>query len=110
MEIAAIHQPTAGRLGLTLVDRATAKPQTVTINGLFVRIGIEPNTAFLQGQVALDEAGYLLVDRAQRTVVPNVYAIGDVVRPVCLSVATAIGHGAIAVKDIAQTLQSKGNE
>ena len=75
------------------------------VEGLFVRLGIEPNTAFLQGQLALDEVGYIQVDRAQRTSVTNIYAVGDVCHPVCLSIATAIGHGAIAAKHIAETFQ-----
>lgn len=102
-EIAGIHQAANSKLALSVRNRTTV--MELMVEGLFVRLGIEPNTAFLQGQIALDETGYILVDRAQRTSLTNVYAVGDVCRPLCLSIATAIGHGAIAAKHIAQTFQ-----
>ncbi|MFN7928409.1 MAG: NAD(P)/FAD-dependent oxidoreductase, partial [Blastocatellia bacterium] len=103
--ITAIHQQPQNKLVLQLTDAVRQKQQTLLVDGLCVRLGIEPNTAFLQYQIATDENGYLLVNGAQRTSLPHVYAIGDVCRPVCFSVATAIGQGAIAVKDIARRLQ-----
>jgi thioredoxin reductase (NADPH) len=66
---------------------------------------VAPNTEAFRGQVDLDEAGFIKVDQRQRTSVEGVYAIGDVCRPVALSVATAVGHGAIAAKDIANTIR-----
>lgn len=102
-EIQAIHQLAHQEMEL-LVANQTAQ-QKIRIGGLFVRLGIAANTVFLQQQITLDDAGYIAVDRAQRTSLPNVYAIGDVCRPVCFSVATAIGHGANAAKDIAQMLR-----
>lgn len=104
-EITTIHQLTNDQLALTLLNRESLRQQNLLVDGLFVRLGIEPNTAFLHQQVKLDEAGYILVDQAQRTSVPKVYAVGDVCRPVCFSLATAIGQGAIAAKHIAHTLQ-----
>lgn len=102
-QITAIAQETPDTLRLVLKDQLTGTEPKVVTGGLFVRLGIEPNTAFLQGQLQLDPAGYIITDRAQKTSLPQVYAVGDVCRPVCLSVATAIGHGAIAAKDIAES-------
>lgn len=79
----------------------SGKLQTIETEGVFVRVGIAPNTEAFRGQIALDEAGYIVADQRQRTSADWVYAVGDVCNPVCLSVATAVGHGAIAVKDIA---------
>lgn len=104
-EITSIYQLTNDQLALTLANRATLRQENILINGLFVRLGIEPNTAFLHGQFTLDDAGYILVDQAQRSTIANVYAVGDVCRPVCFSLATAIGQGAIAAKHIATTWQ-----
>jgi thioredoxin reductase (NADPH) len=103
-EIVALNQTTNDLIELTVAERVARTRQQVIIGGLFVRLGIEPNTAFLQGQVELDEAGYIITDQAQKTSLPNVYGVGDVCRPVCLSIATAIGHGAIAAKSIANQL------
>lgn len=95
----------AQELQLSLRDLKTGESRVVTTGGLFIRIGIEPNTQQVQGQLELDREGYIVVDRAQRTSVENVYAAGDVCRPVCLSIATAVGQGAVAVKDIAEGLK-----
>lgn len=86
---------------LTIADTNTGARRELPTAAVFVRIGIIPNTEFLQGQPTLDEAGYIRVNQQQRTSVAGVYAVGDVCRPVCLSVATAVGQGAVAVKDIA---------
>ena len=104
-QITAVNQRTNDSLRISLTHHQAGTQQDMIVSGLFVRLGIAPNTAFLQGQLALDEAGYIVTDRAQRTSIANVYAVGDVCRPICLSVSTALGHGAIAVKDIAETLR-----
>ncbi len=80
----------------------SGKLRTIETEGVFVRVGIAPNTEAFRGQIALDEAGYIIADQRQRTSADWVYAVGDVCNPVCLSVATAVGHGAIAAKDIAE--------
>lgn len=106
-QIAKITQENSEALQLSVVNPLDGTRRELVTDGLFVRLGIEPNTAFLQGRLQLDEAGYITTDRAQKTSIPNVYAIGDVCRPICLSVSTAIGHGAIAAKGIAETLRQQ---
>lgn len=90
---------------LISADTRTGARRALPAAAVFVRIGITPNTEFLQGQLELDEAGYLRVDQHQRTSRACVYAVGDVCRPVCLSVATAVGQGAVAAKALFQLLQ-----
>lgn len=104
-QIVEINQPENGSLRLRLVNHLNNTQQDILVGGLFVRLGIAPNTAFLQAQLALDEGGYIITDRAQKTSIANVYAVGDVCHPICLSVSTALGHGANAAKDIAQRLR-----
>ncbi|MFN7945795.1 MAG: FAD-dependent oxidoreductase [Blastocatellia bacterium] len=94
--------------GVTIADRTTGATHTIPAQGVVIQIGIAPNTEFLAGQIALDDGGYIKTDQRQRTSVTMVYATGDVSRPVCLSVATAVGHGAIAAKDIAEQLRASG--
>lgn len=109
-QITAFSQQNNDTIELTVKNLRDQSLQNIVVGGLFVRLGIEPNTSFLRGQIDLDEAGYIVTDRAQMTSIANVYAVGDVCRPICLSVSTAIGHGAIAAKAIAETLrQSKAN-
>jgi thioredoxin reductase (NADPH) len=85
---------------LIIEDRRSGERRTIETEGVFVRIGIAPNTEPFRDQIELDEDGYIEVDRRQRTSLEMVYAAGDVCRPACLSVATAVGQGAIAAKDI----------
>jgi thioredoxin reductase (NADPH) len=85
---------------LVIEDVRSGEQKTIETEGVFIRIGIAPNTEPFRDQIELDENGYIKVDRRQRTSLPMVYAAGDVCRPVCLSVAAAVGQGAIAAKDI----------
>jgi thioredoxin reductase (NADPH) len=85
---------------LIIADVLSGERKTVETEGVFVRIGIAPNSEPFRDQIELDEDGYIKVDRRQRTSLEMVYAAGDVCRPVCLSVATAVGQGAIAAKAI----------
>lgn len=88
---------------LIVEDVCNHQINTIETEGAFIRVGIAPNTEMFRDQVELDDEGYVKVDQRQRTSVEMVYAAGDVCRPVCLSVATAVGHGAAAAKDIATT-------
>lgn len=106
-EIIAITQSSPDTVELTVKNRVTNSTEKISAGGVFVRLGIHPNTDFLRGQIALDEAGYVATNQTQQTSVEWIYAVGDVCRPVCLSVATAIGHGAIAAKDIALKIKAE---
>ena len=92
---------------LVIEEVTTGKEKAVDTEGVFVRVGIAPNTEPFAGQIEPDETGYLVADQRQRTSLEWVYAAGDVCKPVCLSVATAVGHGAIAAKDIAERLRNQ---
>jgi thioredoxin reductase (NADPH) len=86
---------------LLIEDVHTNTTRELPAEAVFIRVGIAPNTEFLQGQLALDGAGFITVDACQRTSLELIYAAGDVCHPACLSVATAVGQGALAVKDAA---------
>ncbi len=68
-------------------------------DGIFVYIGNVPNTGFLDGQVELNERGYIVTDRRCHTSVPGVFAAGDVQEWNLQQVATAVGSGAIAAME-----------
>ena len=82
--------------GARLRHVQTNEERTVPVAGIFVYIGTEANTGFLQGQLQLDEGGYIVADRRGRTSVPGVFAAGDVQDPQLHQVATAVGSGAAA--------------
>lgn len=66
------------------------------IAGIFVYIGTDANTGFLQGQIKLDGGGYVVADKRGRTSIPGILAAGDVQDPLLHQVATAVGSGAAA--------------
>jgi len=66
------------------------------VSGVFVLVGTDPNTKFLQGKIALDELGYITTDENMQTSVPGVYAAGDVRQKLLRQLVTAAADGAIA--------------
>ncbi|MFR2156422.1 MAG: NAD(P)/FAD-dependent oxidoreductase [Evtepia gabavorous] len=64
--------------------------------GLFVFAGYQPATELLQGVADLDEQGYVLTDRGQKTSADGLYAAGDVCQKPLRQVVTAVGDGALA--------------
>lgn len=82
--------------------RSTLDETTSTINvsALFVAIGYTPNTGFLDGQLPLDENGYLqVIDNTSKTNIPGVFACGDVMDSNYRQAITAAGSGCKAAID-----------
>ncbi|RSX52152.1 thioredoxin-disulfide reductase [Bifidobacterium goeldii] len=83
-----------------LENTVTGERSTLPANGIFVAIGHVPATDFLNGQVATDDDGYVLVDGAStRTSVPGVFAAGDCVDRVYRQAISAAGMGCRAALD-----------
>ena len=68
--------------------------------GVFVFAGYTPDTAILKGKAELDERGYVVTDREQRTSLDGVYAAGDVCIKPLRQVVTATGEGALAATEL----------
>lgn len=77
-------------------------------DGVFVFIGLKPNTQFLEGSgVELDEQGLIRTDTHLATSVPGVYASGDVRSGATMQVASAVGEGATAALSIREYLEAR---
>lgn len=74
----------------------TGEITTMATEGVFVFIGQDPQTDFLDGQVKLSEKGYVLANGKMETNIPGVYAIGDVIEKESRQVVTAAADGALA--------------
>lgn len=68
--------------------------------GVFVFAGYEPATGIARGIAELNEQGYIITDRSQRTNVPGLYAAGDVCVKPLRQVVTAVGEGALAATEL----------
>jgi thioredoxin reductase (NADPH) len=87
-----------------ILRKDSLKPFQMAVQGVLVRIGVEPNTELFRGQIALNEQNYVKVSARQETDVANVFAIGDVANPVAPTISGATGTGATAAKVIASRL------
>jgi alkyl hydroperoxide reductase subunit F len=81
-------------IGLEYLDQKTEKVKTIDLDGVFVQIGLLPNTQFLKGMVELTRYGEIVVDAKGRTSVPGIYAAGDVTTIPFKQIVTAMGDGA----------------
>ncbi len=82
--------------GVRVRNVKTGETRALPGEGVFIFVGILPNTAFLHGFVDLDASGYVLTDAELRTSRPGVFAAGDVRTTPLRQVATAVGDGAMA--------------
>ena len=84
--------------------RSAARPRTIAAEGVFVRIGWEPRTDLVRGQLKLDRAGFVVAGPGGVTSARGAFAAGDVCSPRWLSLANAAGQGANAALEIARML------
>ncbi len=82
--------------GLTYKDRATGEEKRVDLEGVFIQIGLVPNTDWLKGTVELSRHGEIIVDAKGQTSVPGVFAAGDCTTVPYKQIIIAAGDGAKA--------------
>ena len=82
--------------GLKYKDRATNVEHTVQLEGVFVQIGLVPNTEWLKGTVELSKFGEIIVDSHGRTNIPGVFAAGDCTTVPFKQIVIAAGDGSKA--------------
>lgn len=94
--------------GVRLRDVGTGAERDMACAGLFVAIGHVPNTAFLEGQLELDEEGFIALKGGARTSVEGVFAAGDVADRVYRQAITAAGTGCAAAIEAERYLAARG--
>jgi len=82
--------------GLIYKDRASGEDHRVTLEGVFVQIGLVPNTEWLRGTVELSKYGEILIDEKCATSLPGVFAAGDVTTVPFKQIIIASGEGSKA--------------
>jgi thioredoxin reductase (NADPH) len=92
---------------IELKNTETGRTSVVPTDFLIHRLGVEPNTELLRGQLSLDRNGYCDIDARCETSRRHVFAIGDVANPLAPTISGAIGMGATALKTIYETLRHR---
>ena len=81
-------------------NNKTAKTSQLEVNGIFIAVGIIPNTELLKGMVDMDEKGYVLADETGKTSAPGIFVAGDVRRKPMRQIITAVADGANVINAI----------
>jgi thioredoxin reductase (NADPH) len=91
-------------LGLRNVKTGTKSK--LEVSGIFVAVGLRPNTGYLEGVVALSQEGFILVNDQMETGVPGIFAAGDIRAGSARQVSSAVGDGATAAISAERYLSS----
>lgn len=88
----------------------SGEEQDLTAQGVFIYIGHYPNSKFLEGQLVMDEHGYVVTDDFMRTSVPGVFAAGEIQDPIYRQIATSVGQGCAAAMQAEKWLSEREEE
>jgi thioredoxin reductase (NADPH) len=94
---------------LVLRNNQTGATSELAVDGVFIAIGHTPNTALFQGQLELEDNGYIRTFQGSRTSVPGVFAAGDVQDHIYRQAVTAAGSGCMAAIDAERYLAGTGH-
>ena len=87
-------------------DLLSGREEVLEVQGLFISIGRKPNTELVNGQLTLDDAGYIMAGENTKTNLPGVYAVGDVRTKALRQIVTAVADGAMAAHMAEQELEA----
>ena len=89
---------------LVLENKKTSEERTVALDGVFIAVGMLPETSGYEGLVELDGAGYIVADETGATSDPAIFAAGDIRTKALRQVVTAASDGANAVQSVERYL------
>jgi thioredoxin reductase (NADPH) len=92
---------------VTSMNVNSGEEAELTADGVFIYIGHYPNSKFLEGQVAMDEHGYVITDDFMRTSISGVFAAGEIQDPYFRQIATSVGQGCAAAMQAEKWLSER---
>jgi thioredoxin reductase (NADPH) len=85
------------KLSGIIIENKAGESEEISLDGLFISIGRSPTSKLFEGQIELDEYGYIVADESTKTNVEGVFAAGDVRTKELRQVVTAAADGAVSV-------------
>lgn len=85
--------------GATILNKKTGEETTMALDGIFIAIGLKPNTKPFEGQIQLRNGGYIQIENNTHTSVEGVFAAGDVFDYRYRQAVTSAGSGCMAALD-----------
>lgn len=105
-EVEAVQGENQQVRSLMLKDRKTGRQTEFPTDGVFVGIGMKPNSELFDGLLALNAEGFIRVNLQMETSVPGVFAAGDVIDKTLRQIITAAGDGAVAADSAQKYLEA----
>lgn len=93
--------------GIVIHNKETNKNTTLSVFGVFIAVGMIPNSEVYKGIINMDEGGYLIADETCKTNVPGIYAAGDIRTKALKQVITAASDGANAITSVERYLSEE---
>lgn len=90
--------------GIRICEKISGEEKNIAVDGIFVAVGIHPDTEFVRELVACDESGYILAGEDTKTTISGIYAAGDVRKKPMRQIITAVADGANAATAAANFL------
>ena len=93
--------------GVQIRNHITNFEETISLTGMFVYVGLEPNSALVNGVAKIDNSGHVQVNLSMETSLPGLYAVGDIRQNSASQLVTAAGDGATAAISAFQYIKNK---
>jgi thioredoxin reductase (NADPH) len=92
---------------IVIKEKETGEIKSLNVDGVFIFIGLTPNSENFKDFVKMDENGYIIVNKNLETNLPGVFAAGDVIQKDLRQIATAVGDGAIAANSAKNYIENQ---
>lgn len=92
---------------IKLLNKKSGVKSTVSVDGVFVAVGISPNSEAFEGLVEMDKGGYIVAGEDGKTSVPGIFAAGDVRTKALRQIVTAVADGANCVTGVERYLNGQ---
>lgn len=109
-DVEAIQGDQAKVTGVKYRDKVSGTEQVLPASGVFIYVGIQPNTQQFSDLKITDEAGWIITDDQMQTPVPGIFAVGDVRKKTLRQITTAVGDGGLAGQNVFNYLQTLTDE